>query len=161
MQTRRLDSARLRRWRGDGAAVSWLSLFVIGFCLVGGCTRQLPPSAETPTLRLGAQQTPEAENVFVQMLSAEPLLVLDWHGRAVPRLASEWKWQDNGRSLSVQLPPGVRFHDGTPVTAAAVASILRKNIPDERADGFHYLTSIETPNDQTLVFRLRPRKKSR
>jgi peptide/nickel transport system substrate-binding protein len=89
------------------------------------------------------------------MLSAEPLLVLNWHGRAVPRLASKWQWLDDGRSLSVELLPGVQFHDGTPVTATAVAAILRKNIPDDQSEGFRYLTSIETsPDDLTLTFHL-------
>jgi peptide/nickel transport system substrate-binding protein len=97
----------------------------------------------------------ETANVLSAMLSAEPLLVLDWHGRAVPRVASAWHWRDDGRALSVVLRPGVQFHDGTPVTATAVAAILRKNIPSDDSQGFRYLTSIETSQDElTLTFHL-------
>jgi peptide/nickel transport system substrate-binding protein len=97
----------------------------------------------------------ETPKFFSAMLSEEPLLVLDWHGRVVPRLASTWRWRNDGRALSVVLRPGVQFHDGTPVTATAVAAILRKNIPSEEQEGFQYLTSIETSQDDlTLTFHL-------
>jgi peptide/nickel transport system substrate-binding protein len=94
----------------------------------------------------------ESLDVYTSILSAEPLLVLDWHGRAVPRLASTWHWLDGGRGLSVVLRPGVQFHDGSPVTAPAVAAILRLQSDQE---GFRYLTSIETSSDErTLIFHL-------
>jgi peptide/nickel transport system substrate-binding protein len=121
---------------------------------LGSCHRLPPAPSNAHTLRLGTQKTAETANVLAEKLSAEPLLVLDWHGRVVPRLASEWRWLDHGRALSVQLRPGVQFHDGKPLTASAVAAILRKNVRTDRAEGFRSLTSIETPNELTLVFRL-------
>jgi ABC-type transport system substrate-binding protein len=154
MQTRSLGAAPHCTRRIRFVVVFVLSALVGGLFAVGGCTRRPPPSAGSQTLRLGAQETEESERVFSEMLSAEPLLVLDWHGRAVPRLASEWRWLDKGRALSVKLLPGVRFHDGTPVTSKTVATILRTNVTKRRAEGFRNLTAIETPDDLTLIFRL-------
>jgi peptide/nickel transport system substrate-binding protein len=144
----------LHRWRLAPVPLLCISALIGGLVWNGGCSRQ-PPSASSPrTLRLGSQQTLEAARVFATMLSAEPLLVLDWHGRALGRLASEWHWEDDGRALSVRLRPTVHFQDGSPVTADAVATVLRKSLRTDRSTGFQNLTSIETPDDRTLTFRL-------
>ena len=155
MQTGHFVPIQLHPRRLGSVAALGLSTLVGGLLLIGSCSGRAPSSAGSQTLRLGAQRTEESESVFGEMLSAEPLLVLDWHGRAVPRLASEWQWLNEGRSLSVRLLSGVRFQDGTPLTSKAVATVLRKNIQaDGAAEGFRYLTSIETPDDVTLIFRL-------
>jgi peptide/nickel transport system substrate-binding protein len=154
METRYFGLAPRHPRRIGPIQAACLSALVGGVLVIGGCTRRPPPSAEPKVLRLGTQDTAESADVLVQMLSAEPLLVVDWHGRGVPRLASEWQWQDDGRALSVRLRSGVRFQNGAPLTAAAVAAILRKNIPGGEAEGFRYLTSIETPDELTIVFRL-------
>ncbi len=124
------------------------------FAMVGGCHTQPPIPVESRTLRLGTHNTSEASPFFRDMLSAEPLLVLDWHGRAQPRLAAEWAWHDDGRALALTLHPGVKFHDGSPFTAEAAAAIVRKSIAVNRTEGFRYLTAIETPDSRTIVFRL-------
>lgn len=155
MQTRYVVPVRLHPRRLGPVAALCLSTLVGGFALIGGCTRRPPPPTGSHILRLGTAQTVETLNVLSAMLSAEPLLVLDWHGRAAPRLASKWQWLEDGRALSVELRPGVQFHDGTPVTATAVAAIFRKNIPSDQSEGFRYLTSIETSSDElTLTFHL-------
>jgi peptide/nickel transport system substrate-binding protein len=38
----------------------------------------------------------------------------------VPELARSWKIEPNGKVITFELQPGVRFHDGTPCDAAAV-----------------------------------------
>ncbi len=121
---------------------------------IGGCRAQPPTPSPPQTLHLGAQRTVETERVLTELLSAEPLIVLDWNGRPLPRLATEWEWDDAGVSLTMKLREDVRFHDGTPLTAEAVAAILRKTIPKDRAEGFRYLTGVETPGAATIVFRL-------
>jgi peptide/nickel transport system substrate-binding protein len=37
-----------------------------------------------------------------------------------PELAMRWEWAPDGRALTLTLREGARFHDGTPVDAAAV-----------------------------------------
>lgn len=46
-------------------------------------------------------------------------------GGIVPGLASAWRHEDGEKTLVLQLCAGTRFHDDTPVTAAAVAQQLR------------------------------------
>jgi peptide/nickel transport system substrate-binding protein len=152
MQTRYDPVPLYSRRLGPVAALCLLTL--AGGLVPIGCSRRSPSPAGSQALRIGTQNTPEALNVFSAMLTAESLLGLDSHGRAMPRLASKWQWLNNGRALSISLRPDVQFHDGTPVTAAAVAAILRKNIPTDGAQGFRYLTSIETPNALSLTFHL-------
>jgi ABC-type transport system substrate-binding protein len=155
MQTRHVVPVRLHPRRLGPVAALCLSVLVGGIASTGGCAKGTPPAPGSHILRLGTAQTVESLDVLSSMLSAEPLLVLNWHGRAVPRLASTWHWRDDGRALSVVLRPGVQFHDGTPVTATAVAAILRKNIPTDESEGFRYLTAIVTsPDDLTLTFHL-------
>ena len=90
------------------------------------------------------------------MLFADPLLVLDWHGRPVARLATGSEWQDDGLTLKVRLQPGVKFHDGTTLTARVVADILRQQMHPKKQDSvrFRYVKAIETPDDHTVLFRL-------
>ncbi len=52
-------------------------------------------------------------------------------GRALPRLAESWRWENGGRRLRLVLRQGVRFHDGTALDGEAAASALRLAIAQE------------------------------
>jgi peptide/nickel transport system substrate-binding protein len=56
-------------------------------------------------------------------------------GRAIPRLAESWSWEDSGRRLRLRLRSGVLFHDGTPLTSTLAAEALNRAIarPANRA----------------------------
>ena len=61
----------------------------------------------------------------ILMQTHEPLVRYDLlTGRAIPVLATRWRWR--GRALELQLRPGVRFHDGTQLTADHVAASLER-----------------------------------
>lgn len=62
--------------------------------------------------------------VFQRIGVAETLVTVDTEGRFVPALASAWQPGPDGRSWRFTLRAGARFHDGTPVTAEAVATSL-------------------------------------
>lgn len=121
---------------------------------IDGCRAQPPAPSPPQTLHLGAQRTVETARVLAELLSAEPLIVIDWNGRPLPRLATQWQWDDDGLLLTMKLRQDVRFHDGTPLTAEAVAAILRKTISRGPSEGFRYLTGLETRGAATIVFRL-------
>ncbi len=57
-------------------------------------------------------------------LVAETLVTLDEHGEVRPRLAIFWQSEGGARRWRFTLRPRVNFHDGTPLTPAAVASLL-------------------------------------
>ncbi|OFW01059.1 MAG: hypothetical protein A3I61_13780 [Acidobacteria bacterium RIFCSPLOWO2_02_FULL_68_18] len=49
-------------------------------------------------------------------------------GRALPRLAESWSWENGGRRIRLQLRAGVTFHDGTPFTSTVAAQALRRRM---------------------------------
>lgn len=50
----------------------------------------------------------------------ETLVKRDANGRIAPELAVSWRFEDGGKQCVFELRPNARFHDGSPVTAAAV-----------------------------------------
>jgi peptide/nickel transport system substrate-binding protein len=54
----------------------------------------------------------------------ENLVELDDQGTVRPRLASEWKFSPDGRTLTFKLRDGIKFHDGTAFNADAVKFTL-------------------------------------
>ncbi len=90
------------------------------------------------------------------------LWVYDDEERFVPELAAEVPSRDNGgvsedgRTITIRLREGVRWHDGRPVTAADVrftydAIMNPKNTIDTRYPYEDYIESIDTPDDLTVV----------
>lgn len=58
----------------------------------------------------------------------ENLFYQDADGKLVPQLATEWKMADDGLSIDFKIRQGVKFHDGTPLDAAAVAYNFNRSI---------------------------------
>jgi peptide/nickel transport system substrate-binding protein len=68
---------------------------------------------------------------------------------------------DDGKSYTFKIREGVKFHDGTPLTAADVAAswheivFPRKGILSVRQNWFSMVESVEAPDPATVVFRLK------
>ncbi len=88
--------------------------------LVVAMTRPIAAS-EPATSRL-VEETEVLATVF------ENLLATDADGALVPALAEEWTLADGGRSARLRLRPGVRFSDGSPLTATAAKDSLERAI---------------------------------
>jgi peptide/nickel transport system substrate-binding protein len=74
-----------------------------------------------------------------------------------PELATEWSWSDDGKALTFKLRPGVTFHDGEKMDAAAVkANIERaKSLPDSlRKSELTSVESVEAVDDMTVKINL-------
>jgi peptide/nickel transport system substrate-binding protein len=113
------------------------------------------PAAEPDaTLRIGARGSGEARRVLRSFLFAEGLVAIDRQGRPTPRIATDWAWQDRGRTLRVNIRPDVRFHDDTPLTAALAVEIIRQQIPKEDTLGLEAVDSVEATDQRTIVFHL-------
>jgi MarR-like DNA-binding transcriptional regulator SgrR of sgrS sRNA len=63
-------------------------------------------------------------NSSVRMLVFDTLTQLDDAGRVQPALAMRWDSQSDDRRWQLSLRPDVRFHDGTPLSAATVVQSL-------------------------------------
>ncbi len=75
-----------------------------------------------------------------------------------PDLASEWR-QTSPLEYAFTLRPGLRFHDGTPLTSADVAATYRSALDpalrSPKREALSAIAAIETPDPRTVVFRLR------
>ncbi|MER5193694.1 ABC transporter substrate-binding protein [Streptomyces sp. NPDC002884] len=116
------------------------------------------------TLTCAEQQAPASMNpatadlgfVDFTMLSYESLFYLSPEGKVEPALAKSWEYVGTGnQELSVTLRPGVRFADGTAVTAAAVKASL-EYAKTAQGNQAHYLTdsTITTTGDLALTIKL-------
>jgi peptide/nickel transport system substrate-binding protein len=101
---------------------------------------------------LGARQ-------MMAALSVEGLTQLGEDGRATPRLAESWRWENDGKRLRVTLRRGVTFHDGTLLTAELAANILRSAIalPRNRSlyPSFVDVAAIATAGERELIFEVK------
>jgi peptide/nickel transport system substrate-binding protein len=68
---------------------------------------------------------------------------------------------DDGKTYTFKIRQGVKFHDGSPLTAADVAASMNKIIfPPEgtlspRSSTFEMVEKVESPDPETVVFRLK------
>jgi peptide/nickel transport system substrate-binding protein len=81
-------------------------------------------------------------------------------------LAQSWQVAPDGLTYTFKLKPNIKFHDGTPMTSADVkASYERIANPTGgavsiRKAAYSDIASIETPDAQTVVFKLKARNAS-
>lgn len=89
----------------------------------------------------------------------DTLLWEDSTGQPIPWLASEWSHSDDGLTWRFKIRDGVRFHDGTPLTAADVKFTFDYLMtgPGEGQSSLVSnlgLSSVEVEQPGTVVFRL-------
>ncbi len=73
-------------------------------------------------------------------------------GKLEPALATSWSASDDGKQWTFKLRPGVKFHNGEPMTAKSIKAMLDRNI--KMGQGAHYLwggATVAAPDDMTLV----------
>ena len=70
------------------------------------------------------------------------------------------KGEDGGKQYTFKIRKGVKFHDGTPLTAHDVVATFKKiifppeGIASSRKAFFSMVKSVEAPDDHTVVFKL-------
>jgi 4-phytase/acid phosphatase/peptide/nickel transport system substrate-binding protein len=96
--------------------------------------------------------------VTAASLFYETLMRLDDKGNLIPALALSMNANEDGTVWSAKLRPGVKFHDGTPFTAQAVADHFNRMLdPANRFAGRVYLAieKVEAADELTAVFKMR------
>lgn len=78
----------------------------------------------------------------MQNLSLEGLTRIGQDGRVEPRLAEGWSFSPDRLIMTLRLRPGVKFHDGSNVTADTVAEILRISLPGFMGPAFRDVDRI-------------------
>jgi peptide/nickel transport system substrate-binding protein len=99
--------------------------------LAGGtiriATSPLNSSLEPPLLQ-------SLETLGVSHIAGEQLVYADSHAVLRPRLATSWKVSKGGRAWTFQIRPGVKFHDGKPMTVDDVVATFKRLLgPDSQA----------------------------
>jgi len=116
-------------------------------------------AAEPPSL------DPHQEGTFANIQLVAPfystLLQFDPHNfpKIIGDLATEWKVSPDELTYTFQIHPGVRFHDGSPLTSADVKASYEKivspppGVVSFRKNTFQAIERIETRDPTTVVFK--------
>ena len=148
----------MRRKRSLRAAAAAASVVLVA---CGPASESATQATESSTLRVGIGQVASSPGLglrsIVQNLTLESLATLSEQGRPRPSLAKDWTLSPDGVELTVNLAPGVKFHDGSPLTGAVVASALQAGLRDTMGPALDDVDGVSAPNDQQVVVRfLRP-----
>ncbi len=103
--------------------------------------------------RIGA----DAYSEHVDGLIFSSLVARDAKMKVIPDLAQSWDMPDP-LTYIFHLRRGVKFHDGRPLTSADVKftldSILSGSMKTTKRQAYKLVTSVEAPDDDTVVIRL-------
>jgi peptide/nickel transport system substrate-binding protein len=94
--------------------------------------------------------------IFTRMQVTETLVGTDAQGALTPSLAAGWTLSEDRLAWRFALRPGTRFHDGTPVTAEAVADGLRRARAGAGPLSLAPVAEIVASGDAVLVRTTRP-----
>ncbi|WP_144186163.1 ABC transporter substrate-binding protein [Elioraea rosea] len=127
----------------------------------------VPGAIAQTTLRIGLAADPnmldpaQSGSVYERVVFSalcDKLIELDADLRFVPQLATEWAWGEDGKTLTLKLRQGVRFHDGTPMDAAAVKANLdryREARESRRRTELASVASVEVVDPLTVRLALK------
>jgi peptide/nickel transport system substrate-binding protein len=155
---------------------SALALLLILLLSAPACARRSAGAAPSNDLLIvGYDREPDTLNRFsthiledIQTCVVEGLTTTDEQMKVIPLLASEVPTPENGgvtlrpdggMDVVWKLRPGVKWHDGTPLTSAdvkfTVDAINGPNYNPESTDGFDRIASVDTPDPLTAVVHYR------
>ena len=150
--------------------------------MLGACTRVGTQSdtasgsswTQADVLRIGMQTPPNTLNPIlstnttegmIDRLLYDVLVTADETGKQVPDLASEVPTLENGGiakdglSVTYHIRPNAKWQDGVPITSKDVAftwrAIMNPNNNVIERNGYELVSSVDTPDDRTIVFHLK------
>jgi peptide/nickel transport system substrate-binding protein len=165
-------AARIRRHRTSFTLVA-LAVLIGSLVVAAPAAMQ---AAETPRrggvllAAIGADAPsldPHQEQTFATLQPIAPLystlLQIDPYSypNVIGDVASEWKISPDGFTYTFKIHPGIKFHDGSTMTAADVKASYDKIVfpPDgvRSIRKLHYsaISSVEAPDPSTVVFKLK------
>lgn len=100
--------------------------------------------------------SPQTSQLVTSAQTNEGLLTYDFELNPMPGLAERWEVSQDGRTVTFNLRPGVKWSDGADFTSEDVAfsvGVLKENHPRGRAT-FANVESIDTPDATTVVLNL-------
>ncbi|TPW26318.1 ABC transporter substrate-binding protein [Pararhizobium mangrovi] len=143
-----------------------LAATCLGAAVAFACLPALPASAATLDIAMDTSPsgldphivTSFASFQVIQGTIYEGLTRVDAKLAVEPSLAKSWKISDDGKTYTFDLRQDVKFHDGSAMTAKDVAASLKRvedvDTGSPLASRISTVTSIETPDDHTVVLHL-------
>jgi peptide/nickel transport system substrate-binding protein len=99
----------------------------------------------------------DAQSERIDGLIFDSLVELDAQRNPQSDLAETWELPDP-RTYVFHLRSGIKFHDGRSLTSADVKytfdSIIQQSVMSPKSGTLRFVTSIETPDSRTVIFRL-------
>jgi peptide/nickel transport system substrate-binding protein len=131
-----------------------------------GAPKQPGVSAAGSTLTIAEAQYPPSldpasgQNAYSDFfdLAYDPLIVKEPNGQFKPGLATSWQYGPDNKSFSITLRSGVKFSDGSALTAAAIKTWIQHEIAFAGGSGAGYFASLSSidvtgPLSLTLHFK--------
>jgi peptide/nickel transport system substrate-binding protein len=119
------------------------------------------------TLRIGIGSQPQTLDVDKAIAGTdayfsdnlyETLVGHDVNGNLVPKVAQSYSVSPDGKTFTFTLRPGVKFHDGTPVTPADVKFSFERYVAPATGNGFSFnladMVGVDVVGADTVVIRL-------
>ena len=152
---------------------------VVGLCvLLASLVVVAPATVQAQTPRRGGvllaaiaadapSLDPHQEQTFATIELVAPLYstLIQIDPLSYPKIigdaASEWKIAPDGLTYTFKLRGGIRFHDGSPLTAADVKATYDKivfppaGVRSIRKNAYGAIASVEAPDATTVVFKLK------
>ncbi len=161
-----LDS--LRRVTASPSAVGMTTLLRVCVALaltfsMLSCSRKPDPNTlvmiiESSPTNLDPRVGIDAQSERIDNLLFDDLLDRDEHLNVKPGLAERWE-NPNPLTYVFHLYPGVKFHDGAPLTSRDVKwtfdSLLTGKIRSTKSAVYRLVDRVDAPDDSTVVFHLK------
>jgi peptide/nickel transport system substrate-binding protein len=146
------------------SSISLTSLFLVALLALASCSHDVPPEPgvvnfliESMPVNLDPRIGTDAQSERIDGLIFDSLIELDAQRNPQSDLAETWEMPDP-RTYVFHLRSGVKFHDGRPLTSADVKytfnSIINDTVTSPKKGSLRFVTSIETPDANTVIFRL-------
>jgi peptide/nickel transport system substrate-binding protein len=163
------DGAKAANWTGPAAAVylspvlAWKPAALLALVATAGCQPTAARRGDTVLFASGADLQSINPLVTLHPLARQVqryvlLTTLARYDSALtpqPYLARSWAWSSDGRTLTLRLARGLRWHDGVPTTAADVRWTLSAArdpvVGYPRAAELAALGPVDAPDDSTVV----------
>jgi peptide/nickel transport system substrate-binding protein len=149
---------RVARSRFNGAVtVAAATGFLLTACGPEAGSTAGEPAASLLRIGVGQQASSPGQGFrqVVQNLTVDGLATLTNEGRPRPSLAKDWTVSPDGLSLTVNLAPNLKFHDGSPLTATVVVNALKAMLPNTMGPAFEDVEEVSAISDERVVVRFR------
>ncbi|HVH88954.1 MAG TPA: ABC transporter substrate-binding protein [Terriglobales bacterium] len=143
------------------ASFAWAS--ILSFCLLG-CSGSRPDPhtvvmiIESSPANLDPRIGTDAFSERIDELLFDSLVRKDEHFALHPWVAQSWEIRDP-LTYVFHLRTGVRFHDGTPLTAKdvkwSIDSMINGSVISSKTATYQHIAGIEAADDHTVIFHMK------